>query len=434
MGMVNVARAVGLVGLGALALLPPAHLAGQQLDAPSERIFGWVRTTDGRRLEGYLRWDRNETHWADFLDGRKEISRERELEAERLDEELRVRRRTERSVTLPSVRITWDEDDGVPLETTAAAVRFAHLSALAVTGPRRAVAVLTTGDTLELVAGSSDLGGGFRGLVVESAAGDTVELDWDEFVRVDFASAPTGWAPPRSRRLFGTLRTQGGQELTGLVAWDLDEALATDVLDGEQGREDVRIPFSDITAISRESGSSARVTRASGAQVVLEDTNDVDASNRGIEVTDAVFGRVVVDWDHFASIRFHAPDAASGGRDAFTAGGRLRGAAAGAGGTTASGLVRWDIADEYGWDVLEATGEGLRLTVELERVLSIAKGTTSARVALVDGRVLDVDIDQTDNGDFRRANRGVFVEALSGASGAAVMVPWRDLLTVTFER
>jgi hypothetical protein len=160
----------------------------------------------------------------------------------------------------------------------------------------------------------------------------------------------------------------------------------------------------------------------------------VDASNRGIEVTDAAFGRTVVDWDHFASIRFHAPDAASGGRDAFAAGGRLRGAAAGAGGTRASGLVRWDIADEYGWDVLEATGEGLRLTVELERVLSIAKGTSSARVTLVDGRVLDVDIDQADNGDFRRANRGVFVETLSGASGAAVMVPWRDLLTVTFER
>lgn len=260
-------------------------------------------------------------------------------------------------------------------------------------GPRRAMLVLTSGDSLELVADSSDLGGGFRGLVVKSSGGDDAELDWNEFVRVDFASAPPDHATPRSSRLHGTVRTAVGRELAGLIAWDLDEALTTDVLDGEQGR--------------------------------------VDWSNRGIEVTDAAFGRVVVGWDDFVSIRFDAPSAPTGGRDAFEIGGRLRGSVTAADARRASGLVRWDIADERGWDVLEATSGSTRFTVEIERVLSIAKGVSTARVTLVDGTVREASIDGEDSGDFREANRGVFVET---PSAATVMVPWRDLLTVTFER
>jgi hypothetical protein len=291
--------------------------------------------------------------------------------------------------------------------------------------------MLTSGDSLELVAGSSDLGGGFRGLVVERAAGDDVELDWEELARVDFRAAPSGHPPPRSSRLFGTLRTRSGVELAGLVAWDLDEALLTDVLDGEQDREDVRIPFGDIAAIERVSGARARVTRTDGTQLVLEDTNDVDASNRGIEITDAARGRVVVGWDEFAWIRFHAPGAPVGGRDAFAPDGRLRGTVAAADGRRASGSLRWDIVDEHGWDVLEATSGGMRFTVELARVLSIAKGVSAARVTLLDGATLDADIGDEDSGDFREGNRGVFVES---DSGSTVMVPWRDLLTVTFER
>jgi len=410
--------------------VPPA----QQPDPASERIYGSVRTTEGERLEGYLRWDRNETHWADFLDGRREISREHEQEAERLDAVLRARRQRERSVTLPNVRITWDEDDGVPLETTQAAVRFAHLASLEVTGPRRAVGVLTSGDSVELVAGSTDLGGGFRGLVVETAGGGDVELDWDELARVDFQSAPPGALPPKSRRLFGTLRTRDGREFTGLVAWDLDEALTTDVLDGEEGREEVHIAFADIAAISRESGSSARVTLTNGVARVLEDTNDVDSSNRGIEITDEAFGRVVLRWDDFASLRFRARTGPAAGKDAFVASGRVRGAVASADGRRASGVIRWDNADEHRWDVLHATSDGMALTVELGQVLSIAKGASGALVTLVDGRVLEVEIGEDDAGDFREGNQGVFVEPASGTSGTAMMVPWRDLLTVTFER
>ncbi|MEQ1857272.1 MAG: hypothetical protein ABL963_12495 [Longimicrobiales bacterium] len=418
--MISIAGAMGF----ALAL-------GVQSDPASDRIYGAVTTTDGERVEGFLRWDRNETHWADFLDGRKEIPIAHEAEAERLDDLLRARRQRERSITLPNVRITWDEDDGVPLETTASAVRFAHLAALVVTGPRRALLLLTTGDSLELVSGSTDLGPGFRGLVIEDGGStgvdEAVEIDWEEIARVDFRSAPPGRAAPASRRLHGTLRTQSGAELTGWVAWDLDEALTTDVLDGEDRNDEVSVPFGDIAAISRESGSSARVRLASGREWVLDDSNDVDSSNRGIEITDELFGRSVIGWDDFQTIRFHARSGAPAGRDAFAAGARLHGTVGSGDGRRAAGRIRWDNAAQHAWEALHFTSEAVAMTVELSRVLSVAKGASGARVTLVDGSVLEADAD----GDFREGNRGVFVEA---DSGGVVMVPWRELMTVTFER
>ncbi|NIR41674.1 MAG: hypothetical protein GWO22_38890, partial [Actinobacteria bacterium] len=48
-------------------------------------LYGRVTTTDGERLEGYLRWDRNEGTRSDFLDASKEIPPGILREAERLD-------------------------------------------------------------------------------------------------------------------------------------------------------------------------------------------------------------------------------------------------------------------------------------------------------------------------------------------------------------
>jgi len=418
MDMIGIVTSLALVAQAS----PQAHASPHP---GAGRLYGIVTTTDGERVEGFLRWDRNETHWADFLDARREIALEHERDAERLDADLRARRQRERSITLPNVRITWDEDDGMPLATNAFAVRFVHLRALEVLSGRRARLDLQTGESVEVVAGSSDLGGGFRGLVVEIAPGDTLAFDWDEFERVDFRSAPEGRAPPASRRLFGTLVTREGVERSGLVAWDLDEALTTDVLDGERTRQDVRIPFGEVASIARETGRSARVTLTNGEVIVLGGSNDVDASNRGIEITDMEFGRTVVGWDEFVSLRLDAgtPEASS----EVAMSGRLRGTVAGADGRRATGRIRWNNVAEYTWEALHAVSAGADLTIAFERVLSIAKGAEGARVTLVDGRVLDVD----DGGDFTDQNRGVFVET---DAGALVMVPWSDLLTVTFER
>ena len=415
MGMIS---GIAALGLG-LAL-------GVQTEPSRERLYGTVLTAGGERLEGYLRWDRNETHWADLLDGWKEIPREHALEAERLDDELRRLRERERSVTFDGVRITWDEDDTGGLERTASAVRFGHLRSLEVTGDRSALIVLESGERLDLSSSSTDLGRSFRELVVDDATRGSVEIEWEDLVRVDFMPAPSSMPAPTAHRLHGTVATRGGLRLTGFVAWDLDEALTTDVLDGEEDGEDVRLVFGDIAAIARESRSSARVTLLSGEEMILDDSNDVDGDNRGIEVTDPTFGRAVVDWDEFESLTLHPRAGSPGDREVFGGGSRLRGTVIARGESPVSGFIRWDNDEEFTWETLDGETEGVAVAIELGHVRSIERLGDVSRVALADGRIFMLD----DSGDVGEDHRGVFIDT---GAGETVLVRWRDFVSATFE-
>jgi hypothetical protein len=416
------------LGLGVLLALAP------QTDPSSERasaelLYGRVLTTAGEELEGFLRWDRNETHWVDLLDGRAFIPREHALQAEALDEELRRRRALERSVGLPGLRITWDEDDDAPLEATAAAVRFGHVRSIEPTD-RRALVTLASGAQVELAGSSTDLGRSFRGLVVEDAARGAVELEWEDLARVDFLPARADRRPPSRQRLHGTLRTQDGSEWTGWVAWSLDESLTTDELDGEgPDGEMMEVSFGDVTRIARESRRSARVGLRSGEELVLEDTNDVGSDIPGIEITDPSLGRVVVEWDEFVSLDFHPRTERPVVDTAFGRVAPLRGTVLATDGRSVSGLIRWDNDEEHTWETLEARSGDVDVTIELGLVRSIERVGTSSRVTLHDGRVLDAH-GSDDLGDLGEANRGIFV---TPENGATTLVRWRDLESATFE-
>jgi hypothetical protein len=416
----------GVAALGVMLTFAPQ--TDPSTGAAADLLHGRVLTTSGEELEGFLRWDRNETHWVDLLDGRAFIPREHALEAEALDEELRRRRALERSVGLPGLRITWDEDDDAPLEATAAAVRFGHVRSVE-PRDRRALVTLASGEQIELASSSTDLGRSFRGLVVEDAARGTVELEWEDLARVDFSRAPATSPPPTGRRLHGTLHTRDGSEWTGWVAWSLDESLTTDELDGEgPDGEMMEISFGDVARITRESRRSARVRLRSGEELLLEDTNDVGSDIPGIEVTDPSFGRVVVEWDGFVSLDFH-PRVDPSVESTFARGAPLRGTVLARDGLGASGHIRWDNDEEHAWETLEARSGDVDFTIELGRVRSIERVGTSSRVTLHDGRVFDAE-GTDDLGDLGEANRGIFV---TSENGATTLVRWRDLKSATFE-
>ena len=421
MGTITLVAAVGAW----LTLAP-------QTDAPPERLYGLVRTTAGEELEGYLRWDRNETHWVDLLDGRAFIERDHALEAERLDEDLQRRRALERSVSLPGITVTWDEDDDAPLEATPAAVRFGYLRSLE-PRDRRALLTLASGEQVELASSSSDLGRSFRGLVVEDALRGSVELEWEDLARVDFMPAPAGHGLPGSQRLHGTLHTRHGSVWTGYVAWSLDESLTSETLDGEGADgEMTEISFADVARIGRESRRSARVRLRSGAELVLEDTNDVGSDIPGIEITDPSFGRVVVEWDAFVSLDLHPRAEGAVEKPAFTGSATLRGTVLASDGRVVRGRIRWDNDEEHTWDMLDAEvaeGGGSAIAGELGLVRSIERRGASSRVTLRDGRAFDL-VGTDELGDVGEGNRGVFV---TPESGETTLVRWRELVSVTFE-
>lgn len=392
------------------------------------RLYGRVTTTEGAVVEGYLRWDRNEASRADFLDAAKEIPREVIEEAERLDPAFAAEMRRRRSIVAFGMRIRWDVDDidGPPTEPSA--LRFAHVASLEPLDGGRARIMLVDGEVVELEGTSTDIGGGMRDLLVDTGSGPDVSVDWHDLERVDFFAPPPDAPDPREAPLHGTVRTWGGLELTGWIAWDRDEVLESDVLDGREGATEYEIPFAEIARIAPEDRRSARVTLRSGVERILRGTNDVDRDNRGIEVADPGLGRAIVEWEDLEEVRFHAWEPGRTGGGGAMALGPVRGTVYARDGRVLEGEIRWGQDEERRWEVLDGWTDDTRLAIELGAIEQIRPvGADEAVVSLLDGRVFRLE--GTD--DVGEGHRGVFVKP---DGRARRLVRWQDVDRVLFER
>lgn len=401
---------------------------GSQEVVPEDRLYGRITTVGGDVFEGYLRWGPNEASWADYLNGNKEIPWENLQEAEELDEEYGRRRQQERSIRFLGIRISWDEDDD---ESTVAisGVRFGHLLGIDVINDRRAVLRLKSGEEVEFEGGSSDIGRSLRSLMVDDPAQGETELRWRDLDRVEFMEAPAAAGSPSAERLYGTVRSWNGLEFTGFIAWDNDEVLTSDVLDGEDDERDREIAFDRIRSIEQDGRRAAIVVLSDGEEVRLRGSNDVNDDNRGIAISDPDLGQVLVSWEDFEAVTFRSPPAGAGGSyEAFDGGRRLHGTVTTADGSQVEGEIRWDNDESFTWETLDGESDGLDMDIEFGRVDRIDRvGRWGAEVTLVDGRVFELD----ESNDVDEGNKGIFV---TRADGETVLVYWEDFDTVTFSR
>lgn len=406
----------GLAAVTVISLLSSGAVATG--DAP---LYGRVTTTEGTVVEGFIRWDRNEASLGDFLDAMKPIAPERIREAERLDPAFAARQREARSIVAFGMRITWDEDDQSDPPASTSAVRFGHVTSIVPVDRRSARLELTSGDSLMLHSSSSDLGRGMREMLVTEPDGTEHGIRWSELERVDFFAPPPDASAPGGRRLYGTVSTWSDLELSGAIAWDVDEILTTDILDGRSQGEDREIPFGDIEGIEWESDRSARVTLRSGEEVVLRGTNDVDRSNRGIEVADPAFGRAVVSWEDFRSVRFHDARDEAPWPD-FSPGAPIRGTAFAADGRVLEGELRWNNDQSQLWEALSGWVGDTRVRVEFGSVRTVRKlDEDRLEIELRSGRTMELEVDPPE--DERLGSRGVYV-APEGRSTRLIL--WRD--------
>lgn len=401
-----------------MTVLTVAPARAQAGPPNSARIWGTVHTVDGAAHEGFIRWDRNEATWADALHGVKEVDRDLlDRMAESLGDEADVRGR---SVEFLGVRISW-EDDG-EADRSQASVRFGHLAWIERLSDASARIGLKSGEELDLSGTSTDLGTGMRELVVDAPAAGRTELSWSEIERVDFAAAPAD-ARPSADRLYGTLEDRWGRTWSGFIAWDLDEALSTDVLDGEVGGVDREVAFSGIRSIRRRIAGGAHVSLLDGEELVMEGSNDVDSGHRGVQISDPGLGLVDVDWRDVREVRFATPPSAPGYHD-FDGGVRLEGTLVTDDGERLVGRVTWDADESWSWEVLNGDDRGVVIEVELSQVARIDRASSrAATVTLRDGRKLGL----AGSTDVGRSNRGIVVEL---ADGTLRVVDWSRFETL----
>lgn len=380
-----------------------APLPAHELDRG--RIWGRVHTADGERYEGFVVWRGRDgpdgAGWTDFLEG------DRIVAPEFYQAWLAATggKRPVRAIELKGHRVSWDEDDPEFPLASRAGVRFGRLAE---------VETLADGHAALKLRGS---GGGAGGPVVrirrpagtrgalavfDRGAGER-DVAWADLRRVEFFSPPAG-AEGRARRLHGTVDDRFGRSFTGYVAWDSDEVLGSEVLDGtDEGREDREIPFDGIRRIERR-GNEAWVELASGEAAALSGTNDVDRRNRGVRIFDSALGMVEVEWEEFDALRLEPPATPAAYGDAGSAW-RLAGTVATQDGDTLSGRLRWDAEHEWSWELLRGESRGVKFAVEFGNVARIERAVAGAVVTLRDGRSFELE----GSGDVDWDSRGIFV-------------------------
>jgi hypothetical protein len=211
------------------------------------------------------------------------------------------------------------------------------------------------------------------------------------------------------------------------VSWDLDEILGTDILDGRDSGEDHEIPFAEIRRIEWESDRSARVFLHSGKELELRGTNDVDRDNRGIEVSDPGFGRVIVKWEEFKSVDFGAAPAGLQ-RPSFDPGSPLRGTVTALDGRVIEGEVRWGNDEAQRWEFISGWHGDVDFDIEFGAIAEIRRvGEDRVVVLLRDGRRFELE----DTPDVDDRHRGVFVKP---DGRARRLVRWQDFDRVVFSR
>jgi hypothetical protein len=388
----------------ALALLvsTPGFAQGTPSGPESGRdggaIHGAVELRDGTVREGAIAWGDRKRFWNERLAGV-------------LREDLQVGERTE-NVELFGMKLwEWKERDTLRLSI---AVPFGLIRAIDRVDHDELEVTLPDGSVLGVRSSGRDVGA--KPTIV--TASGTFTPDWDDVRRVTFSTSAD---PGRTgERIYGTVTTELGP-YTGFVAWDRDERVLDEMLDGDEAE----MPFAEIAEIHRDGSRAARVVLRDGSEMRLSGTNDVNDRNRGIEVLVDGLGTIVADWDAFESFVL-APPPASPPR-AVLRHGRMVGVVETTTGERHRGALTWGDHERFLWETLDGELSGdVEVAVPfdlLRRVAPLDERRGVAQVVLRSGVTFEIR-----GGDVDADARAVEIATPAGP----VRVAWNDIVAVEF--
>jgi hypothetical protein len=227
-----------------------------------ERIYGTLRTQKGDTFTGWVVWDADEAMTEDILDG-EHRGRDREIPFGKISS---IERRSS-----SSARVT-----------------------------------LRNGDELTLK-GTNDVDSSNRGISIFVESFGVVKVDWDEFDRIDFETAPSAVhyeSFDGGRLLRGTVYTDSGESYTGTIRWDDDEEYTWEIIDTDTRGVEMDIELGNIDTIRRKGCCSAVITLWDGSEFKVKGSNDVDDDNKGIFVILDSGEEIEIDWEDFDYVDF----------------------------------------------------------------------------------------------------------------------------------
>lgn len=395
---------VAILALGLVA-------AGAASASDAGYIYGRVETRSGDVYQGQLRWGTEEAFWDDIFNATKEENENLEY----LDSKDRKRVREHHSNDWGGLFGIGDSDDD---HTHLFAVRFGDLKRLEVRGGDEVIAEFRNGEEIELGGGSNDVGAKIT--VVDPKQGHR-EIKWSRIRSIEFMETPARLSNKLGEPLYGTV-SFGQNEFTGRIQWDNDEALSTDMLDGDTEDEDVSLEFSDIASIKKHRRGSL-VRLKTGEELYLTGSNDVNHENRGVVVVVPGVGTVKVGWDDFDQVKFATAPNSGRSYAEYGQARDLSGEVVTRDGSY-SGRLIFDLDESRDFEMLHGTSGDTEFLIPFRDIESIKPlGKKRSDVSLRNGLTIALRGSQ----DVTRDNDGVLVFT---GSRKPRYVEWQDVSDV----
>lgn len=348
-------------------------------------LHGSITLKDDTVKTGVIRWGKDEAYWDDHFNASKEETPYQKY----LPKDAKQKKKG----GLKFFGVTFNFNSvGTGRQYIA---RFGDIAVITPEGQGKALITMKNGKKYG-VRGSGDLD---ETLVLSNASGNQ-EIEWDQIKEIRFSNNSQDLGP-RLKRMYGVVETTQGK-FEGFVAWDREERRADDILDGEEGEIDREIPFGDIRIMEKLSKQETKVILRDGTTRILSGTNDVNRDNRGIEVNDARFGRVIVPWRHFLKVRYQDVNHVGDNYDSFHKTSLLHGKVYGKDGKIYMGRIVYDLDESERWEMLDGEIKGIRYSIPfgfVDKMIPLSKKRT--RVTLTTGETLvfrkTVDVN-ADNG------------------------------------
>jgi len=234
------------------------------VDPGVSRLYGKLKAEDFT-FEGWIQWDSEECLSTDVLNG--------------------------------------TSDDG------KLAIEMGKIASIARDGRKASEVTLKDGRTFRM-SGTNDVDDSIRGIFVEDTRLGRVKVNWDSFDRLDFIeksdSGPGYDDFKPSGPIRGTVTDEDGKTYRGRIIFDLDEEETWEFLNGNRYDVEYNIAFADIRSIEPRDRDSSRILLGNGAEVVLEDSQDVSDRNDGVLILagDRDKDGTYLRWDEVRKIDF----------------------------------------------------------------------------------------------------------------------------------
>lgn len=225
-------------------------------------IYGTVNSTQGI-FTGFIIWDRDENKVEDKLDGKYNGN--------------------DVAVKFKNIKRIRKSGEGCDLE-------------------------LVNKQKIHLV-GSNDVNYKNRGMFVSMPNTGRVYIKWRDIISLDLLDSNVEAGISYSdfkpvERLKGKVYTNDSTFLEGIIVFDLDEAMDSEILQGSNRGYTYKLPFKYIKAVERINADYSKVELNNGAVLMLGDSADVNYKNDGVLVFMSSTDYQFLYWDEVDKIVF----------------------------------------------------------------------------------------------------------------------------------